>query len=257
MATVVSESGRPSSSPPGKRVVVGLWNVQWAAATNAKGRFFAPLLGDLDCDVLCLTEGSADILPAEGHIITSSADYGYGVQGSKRKVMLWSRNPWKFVDDVGSVALPPGRFVAGTTDTSLDPLRFIGVCIPWKDAHVSSGRRVRSPWQDHITYCRHLPEASVSSEVGGSILLGDFNQRVSRQRQPANVYSALVDALAGRFELATAGTIPGAPDLTIDHLAATRNLRSVDVSYLSAANEAGKAMSDHFGLRITLMRASV
>lgn len=246
---------RTSPVPPEMAAVVGLWNVQWAAASNVKGKFFAPLLRDLDCDVLCITEGSADILPAGGHIILCGADCGYGVQGSRRKVMLWSRNPWKDVDGVGSVSLPPGRFVAGTTNTPLGPVRFNGVCIPWKDAHVSTGQRNRSPWQEHLTYCRHLPEACAASGADASVLLGDFNQRVPRQKQPAHVYSALINALDGHFELATAGTIHGAPGLTIDHLASTAGLRPAEVSYLSPADGCGRAMSDHFGLRVSLMRA--
>lgn len=255
MATVAPASVRAAPVAPGSKLVVGLWNVQWASRNNEKGRFFAPLLRDIDCDVLCITEGSADVLPEQGHAIVCGADCGYGVKGARRKVMLWSRSPWLDVDEVGSASLPPGRFVAGTTDTALGLVRFVGVCIPWRDAHVSSGQRNRSPWQDHLTYCRHLPGALASSVIGRTVLLGDFNQRIPRHRQPTHVYAALVDALGSRFEVATAGAILGAPGLTIDHLAATGDLHPAEVTYLSPVDKFGKAMSDHFGLKVTLMCA--
>ncbi|HEY1051050.1 MAG TPA: hypothetical protein VGE39_14870, partial [Prosthecobacter sp.] len=106
--------------------------------------------------VICVTEGYADIFPEGGHIITSDADHGYPITPGRHKVLLWSRNPWREVDALGSALLPPGRFVAGTTDTPRGPLRFIGVCIPWRDAHVRTGQRNRQPWEDHLTYLQHL-----------------------------------------------------------------------------------------------------
>ena len=256
LPTVASEPPRAVLGSPTSKVVVGLWNVQWAARSNKKGKFFAPLLRDLDCDVLCITEGSADLLPEGGHTIVCGADCGYGVEGSRRKVMLWSRNPWLDVDEVGSGSLPPGRFIAGTTDAGLGLVRFVGVCIPWRAAHVSSGQRNRSPWQDHLTYCGHLPEALTRNAIVGTVLLGDFNQRIPCQGQPAHVYAALVNALGSRFKLTTAGAILGAPGPAIDHLAVTVGLHSAGVMYLSPKDEFGKAMSDHFGMKVTLMRTA-
>ena len=256
LPTVASEPPRAVLASPTSKVVVGLWNVQWAARSNRKGKFFAPLLLGLDCDVLCITEGSADVLPERGHTIVCGADYGYGVEKSKRKVMLWSRNPWLDVDEVGSGSLPPGRFIAGTTDTGLGLVRFVGVCIPWRAAHVSSGQRNRSPWQDHLTYCSHLLEALATNTIVGTVLLGDFNQRIPCQGQPAHVYEALVNALGSRFKLTTAGAILGAPGPAIDHLAVTGGLHSAGVTFLSPEDEFGKAMSDHFGMKVTLTRAA-
>ena len=39
--------------------------------------------------------------------------------------------------------------MAGTTLTALGPLTVVGVCIPWRDAHMPSGRKDRSQWQEH------------------------------------------------------------------------------------------------------------
>jgi len=243
-----------SVMPSAERAIlsIGLWNVQWAALRNKKGAFFARVLGALDCDVLCITEGSPDILPAHGHTILCNADYGYGTGESKRKVMLWSRNPWSDVDLLGSASLPPGRFVSGTTETPLGRLRFVGVCIPWRDAHVRSGQRNRAPWEDHITYCMNLPEALAHANTPGTVLLGDFNQRIPRKGQPEQVYAALVDALGERFRLVTGGEIPGAPGPAIDHVAVMGRLQSLEIRHLSPEDAAGKPMSDHFGLKVLL-----
>ena len=52
-------------------------------------------------------------LARDGHAICSRADYGYGLQKNRRKVLLWSKEPWHRVDDLGIDTLPPGRFVSG------------------------------------------------------------------------------------------------------------------------------------------------
>ena len=43
--------------------------------------------------------------------------------------MLWSREPWHQVDDVGIDSMPPGRFVSGVTLTSMGEGTIIGVCV--------------------------------------------------------------------------------------------------------------------------------
>ncbi len=67
-------------------------------------------------------------------------------------MLLWSKRPWSVVDPAGSEALPSGRLVAGITQTDLGPLTVVGVCIPWRDAHVRTGRKDRDPWQDHESW---------------------------------------------------------------------------------------------------------
>ena len=52
----------------------------------------------------------------------------------------------------GDPELPGGRFVSGVTMG----IRYIGVCIPWQSAHVSTGRKDRKSWEDHLIYCRGL-----------------------------------------------------------------------------------------------------
>jgi endonuclease/exonuclease/phosphatase family metal-dependent hydrolase len=231
---------------------VGLWNVEWAAPRSSRGAYFRRRLAELACDVLCVNEGAAELLPADGHVITSAADFGYPLVPGRRKVVLWSRLPWCAVDPEGSPRLPPGRFVAGTTDTPRGPVRFVGVCIPWRDAHVRTGHRNRQPWQDHLTYLEHLPPLLHNGHSLPTVLLGDLNQRVPRTRQPAHVYAALTAALAPGFRLVTDGHLAGAPEFSIDHVAVSGPLRSVQTTYLDQHDGEGMPMSDHFGLRVVL-----
>jgi endonuclease/exonuclease/phosphatase family metal-dependent hydrolase len=154
---------------------------------------------------------------------------------------------------VGNSSLPSGRFVAGTTDTPLGAVRFIGVCIPWRDAHVRTGRRDRLPWEDHLTYLQHLGSLLAQRDnVLPTIVLGDFNQRIPCARQPLHVHQALVEAFTGDFAIVTAGALPGTTDRSIDHLACTETLQPQTVEHLSRFGGSGAPMSDHFGLRVLL-----
>lgn len=232
---------------------ITLWNVEWAKPDSTRGSFFRRRLSELSSPVICLTEGFAELLPAGGHVIASDPDYGYPLQTDRRKVLLWSREQWRGVDTVGSPSLPAGRFVAGTTDTPLGEVRFIGICIPWRDAHVRTGRRDRQLWQDHMTYIQHLSSVLSQRDTAiPAVLLGDFNQRVPRAHQPESVFGALTNALSCGFTLVSAGQIPGSPELSIDHLAVTSAFQSLRIEHLSRYNEDNVAMSDHFGLRVFL-----
>jgi endonuclease/exonuclease/phosphatase family metal-dependent hydrolase len=234
-------------------LTVTVQNVQWAAPQSRRGLAFGRRFEEPSSDVICLTEGCAGLLPNTGFVIDSAADYGYRLTAGRRKVLLWSRAPWRDVDSLGTTSLPSGRFVAGVTDTPLGPVRFIGVCIPWRDAHVRTGRRDRQPWEDHLTFLRQLP--SVLAECDRSlpaVLLGDFNQRVPRARQPRAVFSALSAVLDCGLRIVTGGEIAGAPSPSIDHIAVPRDFVAVNIACLSNCDESCVKMSDHFGLRVSL-----
>lgn len=126
----------------------------------------------------------------------------------------------------------------------------MGVCVPWRDAHVRTGQRNRQPWEDHLSYLQHLAPLLRSNHSLPTVVLGDFNQRIPRTHQPTHVAAALKAALSPDFRLATAGAIPSAPSLSIDHLAVNGSLTAQQVNYLSQLDEKGRKMSDHFGLRI-------
>lgn len=157
--------GQPSHGPVGAAALsddeqyppctvrIGTWNTHWAVPGSERGIRVRTALGTPECDVLCVTEGSAGVLPADGHVIDTGTDWGYPLRGQgHRKVLLWSRSPWTEVDPVGSRDLPAGRFLHGATDTSMGPLTVIGTCIPWGGAHVLSGSKDRTRWQDHLAW---------------------------------------------------------------------------------------------------------
>ena len=78
------------------------WNVEWATPNS---RRTTEIVGRIDRhvpEVACLTEAHVGLLSQRGHIICSQPDYGYRVKEGRRKVVLWSREPWNQVDDLGS-----------------------------------------------------------------------------------------------------------------------------------------------------------
>lgn len=132
----------PGHGAPSVRIV--LWNIAWRRRPSPAGRVIADIIGQHTPDLVCLTEAHTNFLP-DGHLIHAGADHGYPRKEGRRKLLLWSRRPWADIDDLGDERLPPGRFVAGVTDTQLGPLRMIGVCVP--------GQRPTSP-QDGRTGVR-------------------------------------------------------------------------------------------------------
>ncbi len=88
----------------------------------------------LEPSIICLTEAYRDFFEGRGHVIEATADYGYPLVVGRRKVLLWSREPWRQVDPVGDAQLPAGRFVAGTTAARLGNVRVTGICVPWPKA---------------------------------------------------------------------------------------------------------------------------
>lgn len=235
-----------------EQVSVVIWNTQWAVRASRRGDFFRRRFEESSSDVICVTEGYENILPYGGYVVMSEADYGYPLKEGRRKVFLWSRNPWRETNIIGSRLLPSGRFVASTTDTPKGAIRFIGVCIPWRDAHVRTGNCNRKLWEDHLTYLKNLAPLLKANRLMPIILLGDFNQRIPRARQPEHVYAALTATLASDFQLATAGNIAGAPGLSIDHLAVSSPLVPMQTGFLNHYDDNGAIMSDHFGLQVLL-----
>lgn len=168
--------------------------------------------------------------------------------------MLWSRNPWTCFDNVVEPRLPSGRVVVGKTATIIGDITVMGLCIPWANAHVRTGRRDRKPWEDHITYLQAL-EDTVSKLSINSLVLGDFNQRVPRKCQTREAYEALEETLLSRMDIATAGKIAPVGKQAIDHICHSRNLSCENVFGISNETKTGHQVSDHFGVGVTLTAA--
>ena len=229
-------------------VRIGTWNVEWAVAGGERGTRVADALKAPDCDIVCVTEGCANILPSDGHTVDAGPDWGYGHEEARRKVLVWSRRPWSAVDVGSSGARPGGRLVAGITLTALGPLTVVGVCIPWRDAHVRSGRRNRSQWQEHEVWLAGFEGLPYRHAKRRTVVLGDFNQRVPRRSQAKGVYAALLHALEG-FSFATAGDLDGASGRALDHIAHTPDMAPTGgIGLWPRQDRHDHRLSDHFGV---------
>ena len=220
--------------------------MEWATPGTRRGDGVAAVLLDL-ADVMVVTECTLGVLPP-GHVVAGGDDWGYRVDDpTRRKVALWSRWPWRDVDPVGHPDLPPGRFVAGSTDTPIGEVRVVGVCVPWAGAHVSTGRRDRRQWEDHERYLRALPEV-LAGQPRPLVVAGDLNQRLPRSRQPEQVHQLLVEALNGLEILTTGDTEAGQ---LIDHIAVSSGLRASDPQLVPSTDDSGP-LSDHTGVTVAL-----
>ena len=229
-------------------VRIGTWNVGWAVADSERGTRVADALKAPDCDIVCVTEGCADILPPDGHTVDAGPDWGYGHEEARRKVLVWSRQPWAAVDIGISSALPAGRLVSGITLTALGPLTVVGVCIPWRDAHVRSGRKDRSQWQEHEAWLAGFESLPYRHAKKRTVVLGDFNQRVPRRSQPKGVHAALLHAFEG-FSFATAGNLDGAPGRALDHIVHTPDMvPSGGIGLWPRQDRRDRRLSGHFGV---------
>jgi hypothetical protein len=227
---------------------IALWNIAWRRPDSSAGKTILKLIIDQNPDIICITEGYENFLPSSGHTITSDSDYGYPIKEGRRKVVLWSKNPWSYVDPIGDATLPSGRFVRGITETPIGLLDMIGVCIPWKEAHVKTGRKDRGPWEDHLTYLQGLKNILQWQKSEHTILLGDFNQHLPRIKQPKLVHYALMSTIPEGFGIATAGEIKCAHSPSIDHVCHSRSLECKDLLVLPQYDEFGARLSDHYGL---------
>ncbi|WP_159715943.1 endonuclease/exonuclease/phosphatase family protein [Geminicoccus flavidas] len=238
---------------PAVRIV--LWNIAWRRRQSPAGRVIADVIEQHAPDLVCLTEAHTDFLP-NGHLIHARADYGYPLKEGRRKVLLWSRQPWTGIDDLGDERLPPGRFVAGTTETQLGSLRMIGMCVPWPAAHVATGRKDRRPWEDHLVYLQGLSDILAREDhAERTLVVGDVNQFIPRKRASLRAFQALTDAIPPFLRLATEGAIPELDQPAIDHLWHTADLRTVRVGALPGHDPDGRALSDHVGLFIEIQQA--
>ena len=229
---------------------IGTWNTQWSTAKSVRGALVRGLLADPRCDILCVTEATAAILPKWGHTIDAGSDWGCPVKESKkdrRKVLIWSRQRWTNTCVFTERPLG-GRFVAGTTQTEVGPLNVAGVCIPWPNAHVNTCGKDRKRWEEHILWLEAFEALCYGDAPGPTVLLGDFNQTIPRRGQDAPAYTRLRRALRG-FTITTAGWLSGAKALGIDHIAHTPDLARIgDVAVWPAESGHGRHLSDHFGV---------
>lgn len=224
------------------------WNLEWARRREARG-WFSRRFEEIQADVMCLTELPVAMMPEVEKRLLGGPDWGYPIQPSRRKVALWSRDGWERVDlDAGEI--PGGRLVAGKSFG----ITFVGVCIPWRDAHVRTGRRDRAIWEDHLSFLAGLERALLPLRALGEpvCVLGDFNQQIPRKYSPVRVFSALETCLGLGSEdglsVATAGVTASDGRAMIDHIAVGGGITVTDVSVLERYGHEDRLMSDHAGV---------
>ena len=232
-------------------ISIATWNTQWATRSSDRGPRISAILEAVDSDVIVVTEGVRELLPATGSVVDAGGDWGYGSKPDRRKVIVWARFPLT-QDFIGAEGATRGRLAVTTADTPTGPVRIVGVCIPWRDAHVSTGRGNASPWSEHMDYLDRLARllAELEDDIP-TVIAGDCNQRIPRGRQPIRVAERLSDVLAG-WTIHTAGALPNGPH--IDHIATRRGLVLESASDWPAADHLGR-LSDHAGVACRLVYA--
>ncbi len=228
---------------------VSTWNVEWATPASWATPEILRRIAGWDPEVLCLTETHDELLGPDGYIARSRPDYGYSIREHRRKVMLWSREPWQHVDDVGIASMPPGRYVSGVTQTSLGPVTVIGVCIPWFRSRTEKrrGPERRRPWGDHERYLAGLAAILRRGTPERLIVMGDFNQVVGPGgRAPARTRSMLRECFSSDIPIAT-GPVTFQGRKSIDHIALSKDLAVGPVDVMSNVF-AKRKLSDHFGV---------
>ncbi|MXW51821.1 MAG: hypothetical protein F4X81_15275 [Gammaproteobacteria bacterium] len=222
------------------------WNVQWATPKSPRQPEILRRLETHEPEVVCLTETDVALLPWEGHVVCS-AHSGYQGLESRRKVLLWSREPWRNVDRTGDSHMPPGRFIRATTRTSAGDLTIMGVCIPWSGSRTGPAftpRRRR--WEDHYTYLECLDRLLGKTSLQRLVVVGDFNQRIRHRPRPSRLASALHDAVSSHLTIATSA-LGWAGRRTIDHIALSADLHCEALGVIDNIHDE-RRLSDHFGV---------
>jgi hypothetical protein len=224
-----------------------VWNTAWATPGSTRGKVLFQRVQAERPDLVCLTEAVLGHSFGDGYLVTSDPDYGYRSPANRRKVLLWSKNAWDGVTTRGEPDLPGGRLVEAETLTPSGPLRITGVCVPWRDAHVRTGRKDRRPWQDHLAFLDGLASAVPREprEVP-TVLVGDLNQTLPRTGAPVPVARALENALEP-LDIVTRGILPGLDRPTIDHVALASELVVESIVGIPAEQD-GIWLSDHPGI---------
>ena len=231
------------------------WNVQWAAPTSVRSPEILRRVESHDPEVICLTETNKNLLKGCGYSIWPQPYSGGPVIQGRRKVLLWSRQPWRKIDWSGDSAMPPGRFVSGITRTSVGDVMVIGVCIPWHNANVNVGAKDQRPWEEHSAYLKGLASILNRGAPSPVVLTGDFNQQIGQLKR---AYPPQSNPVRGKLqETMLAGPTPGFTIATagiglrgrraIDHIAISGDLSAGSLTAIDNM-DGERRLSDHFGV---------
>ncbi len=221
------------------------WNLAWRSSKSRAGSIIKDIIKDYDPDIICLTEAYDNFL-SNGYMVSSHPDYGYARIEGRRKVLLWAKTPWTGIDNVGSSLMPAGRFIGAATQVRNQTLNLAGVCIPWKQAHVTTGRKDRAPWEDHMKYLEGLEKYIQADDCKNRIIVGDFNQTIPKTKQPNHVYEKLLSSIKGLSVPDCNAGFNGYRPM-IDHVLTTPDILIKRMEAIPADFH-GEILSDHNGI---------
>ena len=230
------------------KIRVATWNLEWAEPNSERGRVCEARLRELNADIVCLTEAFENTLQSfAGYSASANPDAGYPIRAGRRKVVIWSRWPLENIDEVGSADLPTGRFVSAFI-RGLSSLVVMGVCIPWKAAHVNDGGKDRDWWEDHRRYLSALNKVDRFNNTNlPTIVLGDFNQRLSGKYTRNDVHEMLKQTF-DQFTIPTGDLQDTDGKSAIDHIAIRGDIEIGESGVISRFDPNGVELSDHFGV---------
>ena len=73
------------------------WNSQFATPRSWRTPEVLDRIDRHEAAIVCLTEMHDELLARGGYAICWRPDYGYGLQKNRRKVLPWSKEPWREV----------------------------------------------------------------------------------------------------------------------------------------------------------------
>lgn len=222
-------------------VRVATFNTEWRRSASQDARLIRERLAG--SDVICLTEAQRDFFGAAGHVVAAP-----GQKANRTKVLLWSKAPWREIDE-GEAGLL-GYYLGATTDTDIGPIRLHGVVIPYRFSGVRYSEPKREAWELHQAHLNAL-DARLPARPDRSLVLGDFNQRIPRKFQPNHIFEQLEGAVLRRFTPATKGEADGMGKQSIDHICHSPDLTPLDRTWLSNVAPDGHKISDHFGVQVS------
>ena len=220
------------------------WNLERKKPTTPRGLQGVDHVYAQQPDVMVLVEARTSFPARHGHHLVGSPSTAPRFDEDERTVLLWSANELERVEFDSPIE--KRRFVAARTETPLGTMLILAVCIPWHMADVTyhEGTK-RRPWELHLNYLEHLRELMRRIDEP-FIVVGDFNQRVPRQRGGNR---SAADALTTAFDgltVVTEGVLPGCARAGIDHIALSHQLTATSVGGWPNVVD-GSRLSDHDG----------
>lgn len=237
-------------------LTVATWNLERQAPDRPRAGVMLSRLAALQPHLLCLTEAHVhSTRDLGGHAVSTPGVSWSKAAETERKVVLWSRHPWREIDERGAPGCETGAFVQAVTETPLGLIRVIGVCIPYHFASPLGLTPKAKPWSQHLRFLEGLATV-VDARDGATpcMLLGDFNQVIPCIWGPKAAASALIGAL-GDLAVVTKGPLPNINKPAIDHIAHCARMRATRVWGLSDRGDQGERLSDHFGVAAAIERA--